>query len=70
MLISETHFTDRSYFIIPSYSIYHTHHQDAGTAIIIKNKISHYEQPKYDTNELQATKSCRLPQSIALHDTT
>jgi hypothetical protein len=40
MLISETHFTDRSYFNIPKYLIYSTNHPDntghGGTAILIK----------------------------------
>jgi exonuclease III len=41
MLISETHFTDKNYFKLPFYSVYHTN-QPAGTthggsAIIIKN---------------------------------
>jgi hypothetical protein len=45
MLISETHFTDKNYFKLPFYSVYHTN-QPAGTAhdgsaIIIKNSIQH-----------------------------
>lgn len=58
MLISETHFTYKSYFKIPSYSMYHTNHPDntaqAGLAIIIKNEICHYAEPKFEANELQA----------------
>jgi hypothetical protein len=59
MLISETHFTDRSYFRIPQYTTYYTNHPDntahAGTAILIKNTIRHFELPKYEENHLQAT---------------
>jgi exonuclease III len=59
MLISETHFTDRSYFKIPHYITYYTNHPDntahAGTAILIKNTIQHFELPKYAENHLQAT---------------
>jgi hypothetical protein len=40
MLISETHFSDRSYFNIPKYLTYSTNHPDntahGGTAILIK----------------------------------
>ncbi|PNF13775.1 hypothetical protein B7P43_G12834 [Cryptotermes secundus] len=39
LLISETHFTDRSYIKIPKYNVYSTNHPDntahGGTAIII-----------------------------------
>lgn len=45
MLISETHFTDKSIFEIAGYHIYHTNHPDnavhAGSAIL-KNTIDHY----------------------------
>jgi hypothetical protein len=41
MLISETHFTDRSYFNIAKYLTYSTNHPDnmahGGTAILIQN---------------------------------
>ena len=44
LLISETHFTDRSYFNIYKYKTYHTNHRDetahGGTAIIIDSKIT------------------------------
>jgi hypothetical protein len=40
MLISETHFTTKSYIKIPNYTVYDTQHPDGtahgGTAIIIK----------------------------------
>jgi exonuclease III len=39
MLISETHFTDKSYLKLPKYTVYHTNHPagaaHGGTAIII-----------------------------------
>lgn len=59
LLISETHFTEKSYLKIPNYNLYHTNHPDntahAGTAILIKSTISHYELPKYEKDHLQAT---------------
>ena len=59
MLISETHFTSRSYFKIPNYAIYDTKHPSGaargGTAIIIKNAIKHHEICKYTKDYLQAT---------------
>lgn len=59
LLISETHFTYRSYIQIPKYVIYDTKHPDGtshgGTAIIIKSNIKHYEIQKYERDFLQAT---------------
>ncbi|PNF38784.1 RNA-directed DNA polymerase from mobile element jockey [Cryptotermes secundus] len=59
LLVSETHFTDRTYLRIPHYNAYFTNHPDntahAGTGILIKNNISHYELPKFEKNFLQAT---------------
>jgi hypothetical protein len=59
LLVSETHFTDRSYFRIPHYNAYFTNHPDntahAGSGILIKQNISHYELPKFEKNFLQAT---------------
>lgn len=49
LLINETHFTNKSYFRIPSNG---TH---AGTAIIIKNSNSDVELDKFLTSYLQAT---------------
>lgn len=58
-LISETHFTKESYIKIKGYQIYNTIHPSnksrGGTAVIIKENISHYEDIKYETNEIQAT---------------
>jgi len=43
--ISETHFTYKNYFSIPSYKLCHTTHPDGtahgGTAIFIKESIQH-----------------------------
>jgi hypothetical protein len=51
MLLSETHFTQRSYLRIPHYAIYHTNHPAGtargGTAIIIKNTIKHHPLRNY-----------------------
>ena len=59
MLISETHFTMRSYFKIPNYTIYDTQHPDGtahgGTAVIIKNGIKHHLHGQYNLEHLQAT---------------
>jgi Endonuclease-reverse transcriptase len=59
MLISETHFTEKSFLKIPNYKLYHTNHPDGkahgGTAILIKSTIKHYEKENYDKNFLQAT---------------
>ena len=44
MLISETHFTKRSYFKIPNYAICDTQHPDGtahgGTAILVKTALN------------------------------
>lgn len=59
MLISETHFTNKTYLNIPRYTIYNTNHPDGtahgGTAIIVRNKIRHHELNKYKHKHLQAT---------------
>jgi hypothetical protein len=59
MLISEMHFTTRSYFKIPNYTIYDTQYPDGtahgGTAIIIKNSIKHHLHGHYTLAHLQAT---------------
>jgi hypothetical protein len=52
-------FTKNSYFKTPHYKTYCTNHPDgtayAGTAVIVKQTISHYELPKYEEDFLQAT---------------
>lgn len=58
-LISETHFTDRSFFKIPDFNMYCTNHPDnrahGGTAVLVRKKIKQYELPKVQDNYLQAT---------------
>ncbi|KOX74626.1 hypothetical protein WN51_13060, partial [Melipona quadrifasciata] len=58
-LISETHFTDRSYFNIYKYKTYHTNYLDGtaygGTTIIINEKISDAESIKFEKVFLQST---------------
>jgi exonuclease III len=52
LLVSETHFNYRSFFRIPQYNAYFTNHPDntahAGSGILIKDNISHYELPKFE----------------------
>ena len=59
LLVSETHFTEKSYFQIPNYKTYHTMHPDGsahgGSAVIIRNNIKHHETVPYRTDEIQAT---------------
>ena len=59
LLISESHFTNLTVFKIPHYNVYNTPHPDGtahgGTTLIIRNTISHYELPQYQTNKIQAT---------------
>jgi hypothetical protein len=59
LLISESHFTNLTVFKIPQYHVYNTPHPDGtahgGTTLIIRNTISHYELPPYQTNKIQAT---------------
>lgn len=58
-LISETHFTDKSYFNIPQFKIYYTNYPSnrarGGTAILTRINISHYEFPKFQKDFLQGT---------------
>lgn len=59
MLISETHFTKKSYIKIPNYSIYDTQYPHCtahgGTAIVIRNGIKHHFHGHYSLEHLQAT---------------
>jgi hypothetical protein len=59
MLLSETHFTHKSYLRTPHYTIYHTNHPAGtargGTAIITQNAIKHHPLPNYSRDYLQAT---------------
>lgn len=58
-LISETHLTKQSYIQFKGYKTYHTIHPQnsarGGSAVIVKENIIHYEQTKYETEEIQAT---------------
>jgi hypothetical protein len=59
MLISEMHFTEKSYLKLLNYAVYHTNHPAGtargGTAIIIKNTIKHHQLNNYSQDFLQAT---------------
>jgi hypothetical protein len=59
MLISETHFTGKSYIRIPRYTVYHTNHPagtaQGGTALILKSSIQHHPLNPYGHSILQAT---------------
>lgn len=59
MLISETHFTNRTYFKVPGDNFYHTMHPD-GTAhgraaILVKTNIKHHEHGAFSSEHIQAT---------------
>lgn len=58
-LISETHFTPTSHSKIFGYQVYYTCHPDgtahAGTAIYIKNNLSHHQLAPHSEPYLQAT---------------
>jgi lipoprotein NlpI len=64
MLISEPHFTEKSYWKLPNYAVYHTNHQ-ARTAIIIKYSIKHHQLNNYSQDFLQAT-SVSMEDSVGL----
>jgi len=59
ILISETHFTNKSYFKIPGYTLYDTKHPSGrargGSAILIKSRIKHYPIQNTAEDFLQAT---------------
>ena len=58
VLISKTHFTSRTVFNIPHYSIYHTIHLDdtahGGAAVILRNSIRHQELLHHLSDKIQA----------------
>jgi exonuclease III len=60
--VSETKFTTNTHFRIPQYNTYYTNHPDgtahAGTAILVKQTIQHYELSQYAPELLQATSIC------------
>jgi hypothetical protein len=59
MLISETHFTGKSYLKLRNYTVYHTNHPAGtvrgGSAILLKNSIQHHPLNSYCSDFLQAT---------------
>lgn len=59
ILVSETHFTNKSHFNVRNYTVYDTKHPDGtahgGSAIIVNNSIKHYELEKFGTEHIQAT---------------
>lgn len=59
MLISETHLTSKNNFKMHGYTIYETKHPDdksrGGTAILIKNRIRHYQLDSISEKNIQAT---------------
>jgi len=58
-LISETHFTSRTVFRLPRYTVFHSVHPDdtahGGAANIIRSSLRHHEHLPIQTPELQAT---------------
>jgi hypothetical protein len=64
MLISEPHFTEKSYLKLPNSTVYHTNYP-AGTAIIIKNSIKHHQLNNCSQDFLQAT-SVSMEDSVDL----
>ena len=65
LLVSETHFTERSQMSIPNYHIYRTDHPDntahGGTAVIIRQNLKQHARAEYRQEYLQTT-------SIAVED--
>ena len=59
LLVSETHFTTKSYMKIPYYTIYDTKHLSrkahGGIAVIVRNDIKHYLHSQVNKEYLQAT---------------
>ena len=69
LLVSETHFTNRSYITIPNYNVrvYYTNQPDetahGGTAVIIRENIKHYVRAEYRYENTEAP-------SIVIEDNT
>ena len=59
LLVSETHFTPKSYIKISYYTIYDTKHPlgkaHGGTSVIIKNDIKHHLHSQTNQEHIQAT---------------
>jgi hypothetical protein len=51
LILSETHFTNRSYITIPNYNTYDTNHPDktvhGSAAVIIRQAVKHYVRAEY-----------------------
>jgi exonuclease III len=58
-LVSQTHFTSRTGFRLPRYTVYYTIHPDdtahGGAAVILRSSLRHHELIRVQTNALQAT---------------
>jgi hypothetical protein len=69
ILISETHFTEKSYLKLSTYTVYHTNHPARNarpeTAIIIKNSTKYHQLISYSQDFLQAT-SVSVNNSVSL----
>jgi len=56
-LISETHFTSRTVFKLPHYTVYHTIHPDdtahGGAAVILRSSIRHHELLHHQSDKIQ-----------------
>ena len=59
VLVSETHFTEKNYISIPNFKVYTTNHPSGtargGTAIIIRNSISHSSNVEFKSEHIQST---------------
>ena len=59
MNISETHFTNKTFFKLNNFEVYCTNHNAGtargGSAIIIDNSINHELLSEYQTHHMQAT---------------
>jgi len=59
LLVSETHFTERSYMNIPNNNLYHTTHPvetaHRSTAIIIRRNLKHHVRAEYKQANIKAS---------------
>ena len=57
-LISETHFTKQPFIKFRGYKVYHTIHPEnsakGGSAIIVRENISHHGESKFEAEDIQA----------------
>jgi len=70
-LISETHFTNCSYFNLPGFQIFKTNHPGgtahAGAAIIVKSSIMFYPLPQYQINHVRNSGIFLILNNIPTH---